>query len=91
LASSVKTAPVSPAGNFLAGRAGARISPLSFSDGFFLPARAKNSSVSLKYFDGLGLKKMPAIKTLREEYAPMLEEKKPAGNTGRPSLKCGNY
>jgi cell division protein FtsB len=31
-----------------------------------------------KYFDGLGLKKLPTVKTLREEYAPMLEEKKKA-------------
>ncbi|MDR1049674.1 MAG: hypothetical protein LBP95_01075 [Deltaproteobacteria bacterium] len=29
-----------------------------------------------KYFDGLGLKKLPTIKTLHEEYAPRLEEKK---------------
>ena len=31
-----------------------------------------------KYFDGLGLKKLPTVKALREEYAPMLEEKKKA-------------
>ena len=31
-----------------------------------------------KHFDGLGLKKLPTIKTLRAEYAPMLEEKKQA-------------
>jgi hypothetical protein len=31
-----------------------------------------------KHFDGLGLKKLPTVKTLRAEYAPLLEEKKKA-------------
>jgi len=31
-----------------------------------------------KYFDSLGLERLPAIATLRAEYAPMLEEKKQA-------------
>jgi hypothetical protein len=31
-----------------------------------------------KYFDSLGLKKLPTVATLRAEYAPMLEEKKKA-------------
>jgi hypothetical protein len=31
-----------------------------------------------KHFDGLGLKKLPSIKSLRADYAPVLEEKKKA-------------
>jgi cell fate (sporulation/competence/biofilm development) regulator YlbF (YheA/YmcA/DUF963 family) len=31
-----------------------------------------------KYFDGLGLSKLPTVASLRAEYAPMLEEKKKA-------------
>jgi hypothetical protein len=31
-----------------------------------------------KYFDGRGLKKLPTVKSLREEYAPALEEKRSA-------------
>ena len=44
-----------------------------------------------KYFDSLGLKKLPTVKALNAEYAKLLAEKKrPTLTTGRPRRKCGS-